>query len=225
MNWSSGKDSSMALQQLIEEGRKPDLLLTVINKETQRIGMHGLSRELLLRQAKAIGIPLQIIELSTSTDHAAYEEMMLNTCNDLKARGFTTAVFGDIFLEDLKKHREEQLKKAGLEAYFPLWKRDTTSLIEEFVQKGFRSCIVAAHANYFEEEFVGSEIDGSFLNRLPNEVDPCGENGEFHSFCFDGPIFDEPVPFEKGKKLIRTYPNPNRKEESKEIAFHFIDLL
>lgn len=224
MNWSSGKDSAMALHRLIQEGNKPDLLLTTLNKNTQRIGMHGLRREMLERQAKAIGIPLKIIELSESLNHEAYDKLMSNTCLELKSQGFTTAVFGDIFLEDLKAFREKQLKKAGLEAYFPLWKEDTTDLIHEFVNLSFKSCIVSANKKYFGHEFVGSEIDSEFLDKLPTDVDACGENGEFHSFCFDGPIFKKAVPFRRGEKVVRTYPNPDRSKTHEEIAFHFIDL-
>lgn len=225
MNWSSGKDSAMALHKMIESGQKPELLITTINQETQRIGMHGLRRELLERQAAAIGIPLKIIELSSSLDHEAYNQLMTESCLGLKEEGFSRAVFGDIFLEDLRNYREEQLRSVGLEAIFPLWKEDTSQLIHYFIEKGFKSCIVAAHADHFTEEFVGSEIEDTFLSRIPDAVDPCGENGEFHSFCYDGPIFAHEVEFERAEKVIKTYPNPSGEEAKKEIGFHFIELI
>lgn len=225
MNWSSGKDSSMALNRLIIAGDKPELLFTIINKETQRIGMHGLSRELLERQAAQIGIPLRIVELSDSIDHNAYNELMTNCCTELKEEGFDRAAFGDIFLEDLRKHREDQLRSVGIEAVFPLWKVDTVALLHEFIDLGFQSTVVAANKKYFDTDFVGSLVNHEFIQNLPAEVDPCGENGEFHTFCFDGPIFKEKVPYQEGERIIKTYPQPNRKKSDEEIAFHFLNLI
>ncbi|MAY83471.1 MAG: ATP-binding protein [Flavobacteriales bacterium] len=215
MNWSSGKDSALCLHRLIESGNAPELLLTTISKEEQRIGMHGTRRELLEEQAAAIGIPLQITELSASTDHEAYNKLMYDTCMQLKSEGFDTAVFGDIFLEDLRNYRETQLNEVGINGEFPLWKNDTKTLIKEFVNSGLKSVIVAALQEHFDEDFVGTEIDSSFISKLPEEVDPCGEYGEFHSFCYNGPIFKQEITFERGDKVLKYYNKP--KESKSEI--------
>jgi uncharacterized protein (TIGR00290 family) len=239
MNWSSGKDSALTLYRLIKAGKKPELLLTTISKEEQRVGMHGLRRALLEQQAEAIGIPLKIIELSASNDHEAYNKLMTETMDELKAEGFDTAVFGDIFLEDLKAYRESQLAGVGIKGEFPLWKEDTKALIEEFVNSGFSSMIVSAADEHFDKEFLGAEIDEYFMKRLPEGVDPCGENGEFHSFCFKGPIFEKKIAFKKGQTVIKYYDKPmstERDENTKtpnsqlpspnsKIAFHYLDLL
>lgn len=237
MNWSSGKDSALTLHRLIQSGKKPELLLTTISKEEQRVGMHGLRRELLEQQAESIGIPLKIIELSSSTDHEAYNKLMSETMDELKAKGFDTAVFGDIFLEDLKEYRESQLAKVGIKGEFPLWKEDTRALIKEFVDSGLRSVIVSAAEEHFNRDFVGIEIDADFVNKLPTAVDPCGENGEFHSFCYDGPIFEKAILFKVGKAVIKYYEKPmdnrNNKKNSisdpqspiSRIGFHYLDLI
>ena len=137
-NWSSGKDSSFALYKLIQQGEfEISTLLTTVGAETKRIGMHGLRESLLKRQAEAIGIPLEIIYLSSSTTHEAYNRLMKSAMNRMKSSGIYNTAFGDIFLEDLKAYRESQLEKVGIQAEFPLWKRDTKELIFEFLELGF----------------------------------------------------------------------------------------
>ena len=126
----------------------------------------------------------------------------------MKENGIHTAAFGDIFLEDLRKYREEQLKKVGVDSVFPLWQQDTKSLMSEFLTLGFQTKTVAANAKYFDKNIVGQDLTLDLINSFPKEVDPCGENGEFHTFCFDGPIFKEPVKFVIGEKVKKSYPNP-----------------
>lgn len=232
LNWSSGKDSALSLYRLIKAGEQPDLLLTIIGKEEQRIGMHGLRRSLLVKQAEAIGIPLKIIELEASLDHEGYNDLMKSTMNELKVKGFDTAVFGDIFLADLKAYRESQLNSVGMKGEFPLWGEDTRALIKEFIASGFSSMIVSAADEHFDKNFLGTVIDEQFLDKLPDAVDPCGENGEFHSFCYDGPIFEKDIPFNKGKKVIKYYDAPKDDKSISDprssiarIGFHYLDLL
>lgn len=232
LNWSSGKDSALSLYRLIKAGEQPDLLLTTIGKEEQRIGMHGLRRSLLVKQAEAIGIPLKIIELEASLDHEGYNDLMKSTMNELKVKGFDTAVFGDIFLADLKAYRESQLNSVGMKGEFPLWGEDTRALIKEFIANGFSSMIVSAADEHFDKNFLGTVIDEQFLDKLPDAVDPCGENGEFHSFCYDGPIFEKDIPFNKGKKVIKYYDAPKDDKSISDprssiarIGFHYLDLL
>ncbi|MFV0565068.1 MAG: ATP-binding protein [Flavobacteriaceae bacterium] len=224
-NWSSGKDSALALYYLQQDQRYTvDKLVTSLNSHYGRVTMHGLRKSLLIKQAEALGIPLQLIELPETPSMAVYEEKMQKTITALKQEGFTHSAFGDIFLEDLKDYREEQLSKVGFEAVFPLWKKNTKLLMQEFLDLGFKTIIVCANSKYFNTDFVGTVIDKHFIKNLPDEVDPCGENGEFHTFCFNGPIFKTPVNFTIGEKVYREYdnPNPNSKDQ---YGFWYCDLI
>lgn len=214
-NWSSGKDSALALYYLLQDGRYAvDELITSINSHYNRVSMHGLRKELLIAQTEAINITSNLIELPEMPSMEIYEQKMLETVSRLKNEGFTHSAFGDIFLEDLRIYREEQLAKENLKAVFPIWKRDTKELINEFLDLGFKTIVVCANSKYFNEDFVGTVIDKNFIDNLPEGVDPCGENGEFHTFCFDGPIFNNPIPFTIGEKVYREYDNPKTEDDS-----------
>lgn len=176
--------------------------------------MHGLRKELLIAQTKAIGIPASLIELPEMPSMAVYEQKMLETTSRLKKEGFTHTAFGDIFLEDLRAYREQQLEKQGITAVFPLWKKDTKALLNDFLDLGFKTIVVCANSKYFGEDFVGTIIDKHFIDNLPEGVDPCGENGEFHTFCFDGPIFKKPINFTIGEKVYREYNAPKTDKDS-----------
>jgi uncharacterized protein (TIGR00290 family) len=223
-NWSTGKDSALALYYLLQDTNYDiTKLVTTINGKHNRVTMHGLPVNLLKAQVKAIGIPLQTITLPEMPSMAEYERTMTKTITDLKNEGFNHTVFGDIFLEDLKAYREQNLKPFNIKALFPLWKKDTKVLINTFIDLGFKAVIVCANSKYFSEAFVGQTITKELINNLPKDVDVCGENGEFHTFCFDGPIFKAPVPFSIGEKVYREYDAPN-KEHSK-TGFWFCDLI
>jgi len=205
-NWSSGKDASMGLYTLLQDSNfQVDRLVTSVNKSLERVTMHGLHKQLLVEQTKSIGIPLSVIELPEKTDMETYNRLMLESTSQLINEGYTHAAFGDIFLEDLRAYREKQLESVGLNAVFPLWKKDTRELMSQFIANGFKAITVCVDAQKLDESFVGREIDENFLNDLPSNVDPCGENGEFHTFCFDGPIFDYPIKFDVGEKVCKTY--------------------
>lgn len=227
MNWSSGKDASMALHALMQNNHYTvDRLLTSINSHHNRVSMHGLRRELLTAQANAIGLPLQTIELPESPDMETYNAAMQQTVSALTNEGYTHCGFGDIFLEDLKDYRVAQLKPYGIECQFPLWKKDTKALIQDFIAAGFKAIVVCINANVLDASFVGRTIDANFVNDLPEGVDPCGENGEFHTFCYDGPIFQHPVAFTIGEKVYREYDNPQPEEEGPDkYGFWFCDLI
>jgi uncharacterized protein (TIGR00290 family) len=152
-----------------------------------------------------------------------YEASMLDKVSYLKNSGCEQAVFGDIFLEDLKQYREEKLDQAGVSCLFPLWKEDTRSLAEEFISLGFKSILVCVNERFLDKSFCGRVIDEDFLDDLPAGVDPCGENGEFHSFVFDGPLFPGPIRFRKGETVYRTYKAPGQSESS--YGFYFCDLI
>lgn len=223
MNWSSGKDSAMALHELMVNGKfEIDQLFTTVNQSTERVSMHGLHRDLLKEQAKAIGLPLEMLELPALPDMDTYNQLMKEKVEGFQSMGYKDCAFGDIFLEDLKNYREKQLQSNNIKAHFPLWKKDTWALINDFFKKGFKAVVVAANAKWFDEDFVGSELSPELIANLPTEVDPCGENGEFHTFCFDGPIFKQAVSFKLGEKILKHYPNPDQGKE--DVGFWFCDL-
>ena len=214
-NWSSGKDSALALYKTLQNPDfKIEYLLTSVNQQFQRISMHGVRVELLEAQAKSIGLPLKIMQIPEMPTMEVYENVMTETLTELKNQGITHSVFGDIFLEDLRKYREDQLAGIGFEGVFPLWKIPTPDLIQEFIALGFKTIVVCVNERYLDKSFVGRIIDEDFINDLPDNVDVCGENGEFHTFTFDGPIFSDPINFEIGEIVYRKYEKPETQDSS-----------
>ncbi|MDA6070791.1 diphthine--ammonia ligase [Flavobacterium sp. AC] len=214
-NWSSGKDSALALYKIIQDpDYKIEYLLTSVNQEFQRISMHGVRIELLEAQAKSIGLPLKILQIPEMPTMEVYENVLTETLIELKNQGITHSIFGDIFLEDLRKYREDQLGKISFEGVFPLWKIPTKDLIQEFISLGFKTIVVCVNEQYLDKSFAGRIIDQEFINDLPKNVDVCGENGEFHTFTFDGPIFSEPIKFEIGEIVYRKYEKPKIQDSS-----------
>jgi len=202
--WSGGKDSAMALDQLQRSGRhRVVALLTTVTDAYDRISMHGVRRALLERQAEALGLPLQIVSISPGCVNEEYESKMRTALEVHQRQGVSQVAFGDIFLADLRAYREEKLARIGMQALFPIWKRETPTLIREFLERGFRAVVVCVDPKALDPSFAGREIDENFLCDLPAGVDPCGENGEFHSFVFDAPMFREPVRFERGEVVER----------------------
>jgi uncharacterized protein (TIGR00290 family) len=211
--WSGGKDSAMALHALRSAGEyRVAALLTTITDEYDRISMHGVRRVLLERQAESLGLPLHPVRIPPQCVNAIYEARMKQTLEEHFALGVRRVAFGDIFLEDLRAYREKNLALVGMEALFPIWKRDTSELAREFVRRGFRAIAVCIDPRVLNESFAGRELDASFFTDLPPGVDPCGENGEFHTFVFDGPIFKSPIAFRVGETVLRD-------------GFFFCDLL
>ena len=232
MNWSGGKDSSLALYKIIiQKEFIISYLLTCVNKEFDRISMHGVRTELLKLQAKAIGISLEIIELPEQPSMEEYEQILNKQVLQLKNKGINHTIFGDIFLEDLRKYREEKLKPIGIKAHFPLWKISTKTLMNEFISLGFKAIIVCVNSKFLDQTFCGRIIDETFINDLPENVDVCGENGEYHSFVFDGPIFKSPVLYTIGEIVYREYKQPKVNEDDicsdnpADFGFYFCDLL
>ena len=214
-NWSSGKDSALSLYKILQNpDYKIEYLLTSVNEQFQRISMHGVRVELLEAQAKSIGLPLKIMQIPEMPTMEVYETVMMQTLTELKKDGITHSVFGDIFLEDLRKYREDQLAKIGFEGVFPIWKIPSKELIDEFLQLGFKTIVVCVNERYLDKSFVGRIIDQNFINDLPENVDVCGENGEFHTFTFDGPIFSKPINFEIGEIVYRKYEKPKTEDSS-----------
>lgn len=205
-NWSGGKDSALALYKVLQGGHYDVReLLTTVSEPYRRISMHGVRVDLLDQQAASIGLPCRKLLLPETPTMEAYEQLMTNTLRELQSQGATASIFGDIFLEDLRRYREDQLAKLSLQAVFPLWGVPTAELMREFIGLGFKTITTCVNDKYLDQSFVGRVIDEDFLRDLPPHVDPCGENGEFHTFVFDGPLFKHPVAFEKGELVYRKY--------------------
>lgn len=227
-NWSGGKDSALALYYLLQDKQfAVTQLLTSINNTYNRVAMHGIRAELLQQQCAAIGLPLQELRLNNQPSMDDYNAAMATTMQGLQAQGFTHAAYGDIFLEDLRQYREAQLAAVGVKAHFPLWQKNTTQLIHEFIDLGFTTIVCCVKSQLLDKSFAGRIIDKHFLKDLPKGVDPCGENGEFHTFVVDGPIFKQPIPYTIGETILRAYNAPKDDEHgtASTIGFWFCDIL
>lgn len=226
MNWSGGKDSAHCLQYvLLEQNFDIRFLFTTLNGANRRISMHGVAENLLDYQAGSIGLPLKKVYLPEFPTMQEYEEIISSFLMETKAENINTAIFGDIFLEDLREYREKQLSIKGFNAAFPLWKKKTSELAFDFIEKGFKAIIVSVDSRYLDKSFAGRILDQSFLNDLPKDVDPCGENGEFHSFVFDGPVFSKPIPFKKGDIVYKEYKSHSKENTNENIGFWYCDLI
>ena len=211
--WSGGKDSAMALHALLQQ-RDVHVagLLTTVTEGFERVSMHGVRRELLYRQARSIGLPLREVHIPPQCVNPIYEARMADAVLHFKQQGVLHVAFGDIFLEDLRVYREQKLLHAGMAALFPVWKIDTRELAERFIKDGFRAITACIDPKKLDKSFAGRELNEAFFQDLPPEVDQCGENGEFHTFVFDGPIFRSPIPVITGEIVERD-------------SFVFCDLL
>ena len=232
-NWSTGKDAALALYHVLQQNDyKVTQLVTTVNKDYERVSMHGLRETLLDAQVARLQLPVQKIYFPAEVSMSAYDVTMKKATQQLVNNGFSVGIFGDIFLEDLRKYREEKLQEVGIKGVFPLWKKDTKALLREFISLGFKAITVCVNAKLLDESFVGRILDENFINDLPENVDPCGENGEFHTFVFDGPIFSSPIEFTIGEKVLKTY-TPSQNEQDTcatddstwDTAFWYIDLL
>lgn len=204
MCFSGGKDSVLALSEIARAGTySVDILLTTVTDEYNRVSMHGVRRTLLLQQAAAIGVPLTEVVVPPATTNEAYEREMGRAFARLRETGIRRVAFGDIFLEDLRRYRERQLSAWDLECVFPLWQRDTSQLARQFVAAGYKAVLVCVNPKVLDASFAGRAFDSALLADLPSDVDPCGENGEFHSFVFDGPVFRQPVGIAPGPVVER----------------------
>jgi uncharacterized protein (TIGR00290 family) len=202
--WSGGKDSAMALHALLQQQQfRVTALLTTITEGYDRISMHGVRRELLQQQAESIGLPLHEVPIPPQCVNPIYEARMEQALRAHYDQGVRKVAFGDIFLEDLRSYREKNLARIDMTALFPIWKRDTRELIRFFHSQHFRAIAVCIDPKVLAPSFAGRELDDSFSRDVPPNADPCGENGEFHTFVFDGPIFQWPVPVRTGEVVHR----------------------
>lgn len=203
--WSGGKDSAMALHALLTSSQYNVVsLLTTISEQYERISHHGVRVELLEQQAAALGIRLYKLYLhQANCDIADYEAAMKKVMLEYKEKDVLTVAFGDVFLQDLREYREHNLAKVGMKGIFPIWHRDTTEIVQTFIDLGFKAYLTCVDGEKLGEEFAGRPIDADLIRDLPDGVDPCGENGEFHSYVYDGPILQRPVDFTVGEVVLR----------------------
>lgn len=201
-NWSGGKDSALALHKALSCGKYEIIsLLTTINSDNKRSSMHAIPESLIDAQARSIGIPIHYVPLKADGSMGDYEKAMTRAVDHFKAQGVTHFIFGDIFLQDVRSYREAKLAPYGIEVIEPLWNMTTEEVISDFLSSGLKTIIVTTMADVLGAEYIGRVIDKDFISSLPEGVDPCGENGEYHTFCYDGPIFSEPVRFSIEEKL------------------------
>ena len=212
LSWSSGKDAAWALHTLRVAGTPPAGLLTTVNEAFGRVAMHAVREELLEAQAAAAGLPLMKVRIPYPCPNEAYETAMAAACAAAVSEGFTHVAFGDLFLEDVRDYRIEKLAGTGLDPLFPLWGRPTPELAREMIAGGLQARLTCVDPRVLDASFVGRAFDGKLLADLPPGVDPCGERGEFHSFCHAGPMFDHPIAIEAGEVVTRD-------------GFTFADLL
>ena len=204
LSWSSGKDSAYALHTVLRERRFEVVgLLTTVTDPFQRVSMHGVREELLDRQAEAVGLPLIKIRIPSPCPNILYEETMSEVLKVWKGKGVSHVIFGDLFLEDLRKYREEKLSLLGMEGVFPIWQKNTRPLAETMIREGFRAVSTCVDPRKLPKDFAGRRFDESLLRDFPPGIDPCGENGEFHSFLYDGPIFSRPIGIRPGEIVER----------------------
>jgi uncharacterized protein (TIGR00290 family) len=213
LSWSGGKDSALALYELERAGEcEIAALLTTVTDATGRIGMHAVRRELVARQADSLRLPLRELMVPPFPANDVYEAAMRGVLEEFAASGVRRVAFGDLFLEDIRTYREGMLAGLGLQGLYPVWGRDTSMLVREFLEVGFRAVLVCVDVEVLDASFAGRELDRALLAELPAGVDPCGENGEFHTFVFDGPGFRSPIAFERG-------------DVRRESSFAFCDLV
>ncbi len=213
MSWSGGKDSCLALYEIQRAANHRVVsLLTTVTQDFDRISMHGVRRVLLERQAASLGVPLHQVLITKDASNEEYETNLIEAVSGYRDQGIDSVVFGDLFLEDIKTYRDQFLARHDLCGIYPVWMRNTTEFISEFIALGFKAVITCVNGEVLDSSFGGMIIDENFLAALPAHVDPCGENGEFHTFVYDGPNFKEQVNFTIGETVRRD-------------SFWFCDLL
>ncbi|MDD5082223.1 MAG: diphthine--ammonia ligase [Dehalococcoidales bacterium] len=212
-SWSGGKDSALALYE-IRQNRQYEIvtLLTTVTEGYDRVSMHGVRRALIEKQAQSLGLPLAEVFIPQVCSNEEYETRMKDVLTRYRTMGVDSVVFGDIFLADIRKYREDNLARLEMKGVFPLWARNTRELVESFISLGFQAITTCVDTKFLNKRFIGRTLDAAFLAELPSGVDPGGENGEFHSFVFAGPIFKQPVNFDMGEVVLRD-------------SFYFADLI
>lgn len=224
-NWSGGKDSAHALLRAMESGCYEIIaLLTTVNRDTHRSTMHGIPLPLLETQAASIGIPLYVVDLTPKGNMEDYSSFMSKAVQYFKAVGVTHFIFGDIFLHDVRHYREQQLAPYSIEVVEPLWGKSSQQVMEDFLSSGLKTIVVTTMADGLGAGAIGKLIDRDFVVSLPADADPNGENGEYHTFCYDGPIFHSPVPYSLGESFSQSYDIRLDNGTTKTYTYWFADL-
>lgn len=206
-NWSGGKDSALALWKSMQCGDYEIVaLLTTVNSESRRSTMHGIPLALLQQQADSIGIPLYILDLTPKGNMEDYATAMRKAVEHFQSKGVSHFIFGDIFLHDVRAYRESQLAPYGITVVEPLWNKTSDEMMEEFLSSGIQTVIVTTTVGMLGSEYIGRSIDRALVDSFPDGIDVCGENGEYHTFCYDGPLFTKPVPYELGEPFMQHFP-------------------
>ena len=207
VSWSGGKDCALAMYETLVSGEYQIVgLLTTVTEGHDRLYLHDIRHSMIERQAQALGLPWERVELSSHASNADYEPDLAQTLMRYKEAGLTSVVFGDIFREDLRRYRALNCARLGIKAVFPLWKRDNLQLMWSFISLGFRAIVVSINTGRLDDQFIGRAIDRQFLRDFPNTANLCGEYGEYHTFVYDGPIFESAVPFAVGDTCERDDP-------------------
>lgn len=226
MNWSGGKDSALSLYHILkDENFDVQYLLTTVNDAFQRVSMHGVREELLDKQAENIGLELVKVRLSEIVSMEEYHAQMESVLAPMVQKSIEYAIFGDIFLEDLRQHREKRLTLLGMKGVFPIWKRPSLELLAEFWDLGFKTIVVSVNGNVLDKSFCGKILDRDFIKELPANIDPCGENGEFHTFVYEAPYFKQIIDFELGETVDKTYNFKDTDGKEHISTYYFTDLL
>jgi uncharacterized protein (TIGR00290 family) len=204
LSWSGGKDSCLSLAELLrDETRSVATLLTTVTEGYDRVSMHGVRRTLLQHQAAALGFPLHVVSIPQSASNETYESRMETAFARLRDTGVATIAFGDLFLADIRRYREQWLARTGMTPIFPIWHRETRELGRRFIDEGFKAVLTCVDTRVLDRTFAGRSYDHALLADLPPTVDHCGENGEFHTFVYGGPLFREDVPVTRGEVVQR----------------------
>ena len=204
VSWSGRKDSTLALNEILNNtDYEVHTLITTVTEGYDRISIHGVRNELLDKQVESIGLPLHKVSIPKDSKNEQYESALKKVLLKFKNEGINEIVFGDIFLEDVKKYRDELLDRLDMKGVYPIWKKGSKELARKFIELGFKAVTTCVDFQQIDKKFVGREYDSGFLNNLPNSADPCGENGEFHTFVYDGPLFDKKIEFTKGEIVFR----------------------
>lgn len=204
LSWSSGKDSAWALHELRQSDEYAVAgLFTTINSAFERVAMHAVRIELLREQARSVGLPLHLIAIPNPCSDEQYAAVMSDFMAHARDEGVQCMAFGDLYLQDVRRYREERMRGTGIEAVFPLWEKPTRGLLHEMLAGGLRACLTCVDPRVLPAEFAGRELTEALLESMPSGIDPCGENGEFHTFVFDGPMFVRPLEIEMGEVVRR----------------------
>lgn len=214
LSWSGGKDCALVLERVRQQGEFDIVsLLTTVTEDFDRISMHGVRRSLLEAQAESLGLPLEIVRIPRLANNDIYEQRMRETLERFRDNGIQTAIFGDLCLADIREYREKQLARVGMRARFPLWGEPTDKVAQQFLANGYKAITACVDSEVLPKRFVGRQLDRELLSELPAASDPCGENGEFHTFVYDGPVFRFPVEVDRGEIVLR------------DERFYYCDLL